>query len=398
MRKQYVFLGASAASISALNKLSQLEPASRFICISQEKELPYNKCLLADLLSSNKDPERLFIYSQKPGIDIQLMLGMAAVSINPEKKIIELTDGTQIYYDALFLGMGSSPFVPALPGIDCPDVLTFHTLNDTQRILDRIKKKGIKKVSIIGAGLSGLECADALSGYDIQVNIIEKNERVLASLVDQAGAHFIQEAIKARKINLYLNQQIDRIEVNGKTISGLTLGCGTFIESQLVIFATGLQANSEIACKAGIEVGPYGIKVNEYLQTNNNTIFAGGDLIQVTDTLTGAPLRSCTWPDAMLQGMHAALAMAGQPKPYMGPHIVISSSFFGYKFAQAGILKADSPQELFVQKGLNFYHQFIISNRKLKGFMVYGDCHNLGLLRRLLITQEPVSAEQLQVL
>ena len=84
-----------------------------------------------------------------------------------------------------------------------------------------------------------------------------------------------------------------------------------------------------------------GVMVNDFMRTSQPDIYAGGDLIEVTNTLTGNRLRSCMWPDAMQQGMYAALAMAGQPKPYPGPAVIVSSAFFGLKFAQAGVLEGD---------------------------------------------------------
>jgi NAD(P)H-nitrite reductase large subunit len=56
----YLIIGNSAAGISAINKLWQLDPTASILCISEEQEQPYNKCFLADYLSGQKEQTQLF--------------------------------------------------------------------------------------------------------------------------------------------------------------------------------------------------------------------------------------------------------------------------------------------------------------------------------------------------
>ena len=50
------------------------------------------------------------------------------------------------------------------------------------------------------------------------------------------------------------------------------------IPAQLVIVAVGVRPNTELASAAGLELGTSGaIAVNEYLQTSDPDIYAGGD-------------------------------------------------------------------------------------------------------------------------
>ncbi len=79
------------------------------------------------------------------------------------------------------------------------------------------------------------------------------------------------------------------------------------------------------------------------------------------------------WPDAMQQGIYAACAMTGQPKPYPGAAVIVSSAFFGLKFAQAGRL-AD-PQRA---SGLDYYHENKPKGGVLQGFAMLGARHDLG--------------------
>ena len=174
MNKRYLLIGASAASIGAYIKLRQLDPGAQITIISAEKELPYNKCLLADYLAAQIGIEKLSILTRADDPTLTVILGVTVTALDPLKKEVETADGKRFFYDALFLGMGSSPFVPPLPGIESNGVFTFHTLADTNHMRAYIHQKKVQKVVIIGAGLSGLEAADALTQYNLSITLIKK--------------------------------------------------------------------------------------------------------------------------------------------------------------------------------------------------------------------------------
>lgn len=384
MPKQYLLIGASAASMGALHKLRQLDPHAQITIFSAEKEDPYNKCFLADFLAGITTHERLQIYRGSPQVSLQLDTRITA--IDPEAKMITTHKGLRHSYDALFLGMGSGPWVPNIPGVTGPGVFTFHTLADMLAIQEYIKKFSCKTAIICGAGLSGLEAADALRAQGIGITIVEKSAQVLPHLLDQGAARFLHEHMRSMDVNLICEQSLFAIEHEGQKPIGVRLSNDTFLSADIVIMTTGLRANTQLCESAGITTGHHGVVVNEYMQTNQPNIFAGGDLIQVTDTLTGTLMRSCMWPDAMQQGMYAAQAMIGQPRPYPGAAIIVSSAFFGLKFARAGAFSG----EVNVAQGATFYHQINQERGVLQGFQVLGTRHDLGLLRRLILTKQPL--------
>lgn len=383
MAKRYIGIGASAASLGAVNKLKMIDPTAQILLFSAEKELPYNKCFLADFLSGISTREKVHIYRHSPSVTLHL--NTRITHIDPVHQTVTTEHGATFEYDELFLGMGSSPYVPAIEGITSEGVFSFHTLADTLAIQDYIKKYNCKKAIICGAGLSGLEAADALHAQGLAVTIVEKNTRVLPSLLTPLASDFLHEHTGACNVNLLLGQGVTGIETAQGQVKGIYTDKDTFIPGDILIVATGLQPNTPLCEGAHITYGQKGIPVNEYMQTNQPHIYAGGDLIQVTDLLTGNALRSCMWPDAMQQGMYAALVMAGQPKPYPGAAIIISSAFFGLKFAQAGLL--ENPDHC---QGTDFYHEMSLKNGTLQGFLVLGRRHDLGLLRRLILTKQPV--------
>jgi NAD(P)H-nitrite reductase large subunit len=390
--KQYLLIGASAASFGALHSLRRLDTQACITIISAEPELPYNKCLLADYLAGGIDQEALSIYPHALE-NVNLITGQKVITLDGANKSVITDAGQSFAYDALFLGMGSSPWIPPIPGIESQGVFTFHTNGDANEILAYVKKNAVKKAVVIGAGLSGLEAADALIRQQLVVTIIERSGQVLPTLLCQSSANFLQSTIVACGAKLMLNARVTEIISENDRITGVQID-GEIEPADLIIIATGLKPNTQLCEPSGILLDEHGIVVNEFLQTSIPDVYAGGDLIGVYDQLSEQKLRSCLWPDAMQQGMHAGMAMAGKPKAYAGMYMIVSTAFFGIKYARAGTLQNSSGERI-VKTSTDYHHTFSVQYGVLKAFQVLGNQHNLGALRRLLLTRQPVNADQL---
>jgi NAD(P)H-nitrite reductase large subunit len=396
VNKTHIIIGTSAAGIGAFNKLRQLDPAAHIICISQEKELPYNKCFLAEYLGKLKPIDAM--YTIKQPLSPSFLLGTTVTQLLPDQRKIHLSDGQTLNYDSLFLGLGTSALRPALPGINAHGVFTFHTLADTTNIINYITQKSAKKAVVIGAGLSGLEVADALLSYGLHVTIVEQKDQFLPThFSHQASAH-LEQAMQAHPVSFMPGTKVEEIQTTNGATSGVILSSGKELQADVVIIAIGARPNLSLVKNAGIGIEGGGIATNEHLQTSVADIYAGGDVCQVYDQLTGSKMLNGTWPDAMLQGMIAAHAMAGQPKAYQGAAVVVSSAFFGLKFAACGpVNSCGAEYEVFEGAGEQGYQKILVKEGRIGGFLLVGPrLTNLAALRRLALTKELVSVETVQ--
>lgn len=398
MKNKYVIIGAAAAGLGAINKLRMLDPEAEIVCITDEKENPYNKCLLADYMTEQPNGSKIIMMTpeQAGQKNIELRLGQRVIEIMPDNKSVMLNSSEQIFYDKLLLAMGSSPRKIAIKGGDnLKGMFTFHTLNDIHTIKNYITDHSVTNAVVIGAGLSGLECADALNQLGVSVAIIEKNEHILSTQLGVEAARVIEKAISQHHILLYKQIVVSEIVGNNSYVSKVILSNGVELSSQMVIVAAGLAPNIFLAEKVGIATC-YGVLVDEYLQTNLPDIYAAGDLIMIRDHLTGNLTPNCTWPDAMMQGMTAACNMAGQSKKYVPAAIMTSSAFFGLKFAACGKPNVENQQQWQVKSDENSCSAFLLSSQgNLLGFNVVGAKADFGALRRLVLTKQPVTLEYL---
>ena len=393
MQKRHIIIGTSAAGLSAAKRLALLAPHDEIICISDEAVLPYNKCHLASYLAGEKE-EYDVLTVQQAELDtkgIIFKLGMRVLSIDTENQEVTCDDGSALRYDTLFIGTGSSPKMPPILNIrDCSGVLTFHSLQDTQHLLQLKTEKKLHEVVIIGAGLSGLECADALNTQGIKVHAIELRDRVLCHQVNARGAALIQARMEACGVQFYPNQQVTQVLNEQGIVRGVQLADGRSIEADAVIIAAGLKPNTELLVTTPIELHHGHVMVNEYMQTSVPHVYAGGDACMILDQITGERTPSRTWSDAMLQGMTAAFNMAGSSRIYPGAAVITSSAFFGLKFATCGFV-VDVPEgsRCIESSTENSYELCVVQNGILKGFLLVGDTAKLSQYRRFVLTKEP---------
>lgn len=397
MKKTHLIIGTSAAGIAAAQKLRQLDPACEIMCVSDEAERPYNKCFLADYVAGLKQEQQLFTlaHAQAEQKNIQLLLNRRVTAIQPDEKRITLADGQHIAYDSLMLGIGATPVVPSLPGANLAGVFTFHRLRDMHAINTYIMQRAVKKVVVVGAGLTGLECADALHARGLQVTVVERAAQLLHSFIDAQASQFIERRMHSAGIATRLASSVQEI-VGDVHVRSVRLADGSLHDADMVVFAIGVRSNLELARVSGIQCSDAGIIINDHMQTNLPGIFAAGDVCAVRDLLTGNTVPNRTWPDAMFQGMMAANAMVGLPKQYAGVTMIISSHFFDIKFVACGpVISPPSECEVIVRMGGDYYHKYLIENGYLKGFLLVGNTGLLTKLRPALMMQTKISLDSL---
>lgn len=403
-KKHHVIIGASAAGIGALSRLRTLDKESRITCISGQRQLPYNTCLLADYLAGEKELSQiatkpLSFFTQQ---NITLRLATTVTAIDGARKILQLCDTSgehELAYDTLFLGLGTSLVYPSIPGIDTGGVFGFHTLSDTENIRSYMSQNNVRDVVVIGAGLSGVECADALAHRDTAITVVERESHLLPTLVDEEGAHYITQLMVEHNVAMRSSQSVSAIISDGGSVRAVELDDGTQLSADMVVLATGGRPNSQLAKDAGILLQDERVVVDEFQQTSIPGIYAGGDICLVQDMITKERVPSTLWTDAMMQGMHAAFAMTGKSRAYPGVCIVTGSRFFDTMFVSVGNINpvGQTYQEV-VDSRSDFYHKFILKDGSLVGFVMVGKAKAVGALRALLVSGKTISADELRAL
>src|ERR1043165_7139661 len=165
-----------------------------------------------------------------------------------------------------------------------------------------------RTLTVVGAGVIGLEYASIFAALGVRVTIIDKRRRLLpfvdAEIIDSLIYHFNQE-----RAILRLGEEVDSIEPmsdeNGERVK-IHLLSGKQIITEMALYSigrTGATRSLKVDA-AGLQTDERGLlKVNEHYQTNVSNIYAVGDVI-------GFPSLAST---SMEQGRMAACHAFGIP-------------------------------------------------------------------------------------
>jgi len=148
------------------------------------------------------------------------------------------------------IATGSKTFLPPIPGVDSPGVIT----SDKALELETIPEK----IVIIGAGIIGLEFANIYSALGSKVTVIEMLPELLP-MIDRDIAGIMLKALRNKNIELHLNSKVERIEAGPKVVyteNGSTNG----IECDTVLVAVGRVANVNGIEGLNLETDRKGIK------------------------------------------------------------------------------------------------------------------------------------------
>jgi nitrite reductase (NADH) large subunit len=387
MKKKYVVIGSSAAGISALATLKRLEPEAEVTCITENAGDSYNTCYLAAYLSGEKPLHELLL---KLPEHIIWFKGKKATSIMPEEHLVVLADGQKIFYDRLLLALGTkarsnhsiSQWCDAKKGI-----FQFHAFTDVNAIKKYIDNTSIVQAVVIGAGLTGLECADALHKLDIAVIVVEQADRILPHFLDYKAHDWLRKKIELLGVSFVLSATVADIKTSADNQHTVLLRSPfAGIDAQLIIFALGTNAES-IVLKSLAPGSNTGIAVNHYLQTPYTAIFAAGDCALVADRLTGKLTRSSTWVDAIVQGAIAARNMVGLPIMYKGVIHMFISTFFGIPVAFCGVIEYGQNDLSVLNYSCSttvYYVFFIDTQNRVKGCILMGDVSLLGPIKKAI--------------
>lgn len=336
-----IVIGGSAAGTPAATTARKYYPEKSILLIRDMEYVPI-PCGIPYIYGTVKDPMKNLIPITKIAEGNKLDLLVAKVTnINRQEKTVSTDTNEIISYDRLILAIGSKPIVPPIKGVNLGHVFPIKkSTKYLQEIQDQLDNS--KNVVVIGGGFIGAEMAEECKKHDpsINVTIVEMQDHMLKLVYDEEFCDLAEEALLAQDINLLLSEQVTEIAGDG-VVSSVKLASGKELPADMVILGIGAVPNTELATKSGLELGETkGIKVNKYMRTTDEFIYACGDCADKFSFFNGKPSYSKL---ASIATMEARIAGANLYKTKrMNPGVVgcFSTSLGGHAFAAAGITEA----------------------------------------------------------
>lgn len=379
---KYVIIGNSAAGIGAIEGIRKLDDKGEIVVISNEPHHTYSRPLISYLLQGKTDREKMKYRDDTfyQRMNCQTMFSRQVESIEPEAGLVVLDGGETVFYDKLFLGTGSSPFVPPMKGLETVEKqFTFMTLNDASSLESALFPGA--RILIVGAGLIGLKCAEGIADKVGSMTVIDLAPRVLSSILDEEGSTVVQKHLEKCGLLFRLGTSVEEFAGNKATLK-----TGETIDFDILVLAVGVKPNVKLVKDAGGEVGR-GVIVNERMETSIPNVYAAGDCTESDDISCKQRRILALLPWAYIRGEAAGENMAGGSKTFTKAIPMNAIGFFGLHMITAGsytgniyVSLEDGYKKLFYQDGL------------LKGYILIGNVEKAGIYTNLIREQIPLAS------
>ncbi|MCB0093890.1 MAG: FAD-dependent oxidoreductase, partial [Caldilineaceae bacterium] len=280
------------AGMSAASKAKRNQPDAEVIVFERGPYISYSACGMPYWIGGQIGPmDKLVVLTperarERRGIDVRI--GHEVTQIDAAQQVVHVrnleTDAifTQPY-DKLVIATGARAAKPPIPGVDLPGVFALRSLSDGERIYDYLSQNPARRAVVIGGGYIGLEMAEGFRDRDMQVAVVEMLPQLLPNfdpdMVEPVAAHLVE-----KEVEIWTQTRVTQIRQSTDGALEVIVQSGkgeTTLPADIVLVATGVRPNSELAQAAGLKLGATGaIWVDAQMRTSDPHIYAAGDCVE----------------------------------------------------------------------------------------------------------------------
>ena len=252
---------------------------------------------------------------------VEVKTGIEALSIDRDKKIVNAinlnnNEEVKFNYDKLVIATGADPVKPPIEGIDLKGVYYMRTPNDAIAVREVVENDNVKRAMVVGGGFIGLEVAENLHEMGVKTTLVEAMDHIMPGFDDEVCS-YVEDELMENGIMVLTEERLISIEGDNKVKKVRT--DKRAMKADIIVMAVGIRANTKIASDCGLELEVNKtIKVNEYMQTNDEDIYAVGDCVTVKNILSGKPVWSPMGSSANKEGRCVAKTISGEKTPFNG--------------------------------------------------------------------------------
>ncbi|MFB6133431.1 MAG: FAD-dependent oxidoreductase [Halanaeroarchaeum sp.] len=353
MTETFVVIGGDAAGMSAASKAKREDPEREVIVFERGEWVSYGACGLPYYVKGEIEeldeivavPKESFVEDR----DIDLRTHHEVTAIDPDAQTVSVDAPEETFeqsYDDLLIATGASAIVPPFDGVELDDIYTIHDPPSGRAIREAIERPEPDRpetVGIVGGGYIGIEMAEAFRGRGLEVHLFEMLPHVLGPFGEMV-AERVEEELSDNGVKLHLETAVEGFEGDGRVEAVRTED--ETVPVDMAVVGVGVDANSELAEAAGIEVGDTGaIAVDEYGETSAENVYAAGDCAEAEHVVTGEPDHVPLALTANRAGRAVGQTVTGDPTetgPIAGTAVVKA---FDVEAGRTGIIEEERARE-----------------------------------------------------
>lgn len=337
---------------------------------------------------------------QKLGVEAHF--GDFVASINRNSKTVVTEGGREFSYDKLVLATGSFPFVPPIPGHEQDGCLTYRTIDDLGEIETWGKKS--KKGVVVGGGLLGLECANALRNMGLEAHVVEFAPGLMNVQLDPGGSQMLKRKISELGVHVHTSKATQNIELLGddeacrfrmhfadiKTPEGEQLD---FLDTDMIVFSAGIRPYDQLAKDCDLALGPRGgIEIDYQCKTSDSDIYAIGECATLGGFIYGLVAPGYRMAEAAVsqlskERVNFTGADMSTKLKLLGVDVGSIGDSIGRNVNQPG--KPEAFEYVFSDAKEAVYKRLLVSSdyKKLLGAVLVGDCSDYDTLLQYFLNE-----------
>ena len=341
MEETIIIVGGLSAGPSAAAKARRVNENAKILLFEKTEYISYATCGIPYSLSGTiKKRDKLLVV--KPDLlrdrfNIDVHLNEPVVDILPEEHKIVTLKG-EYNYTKLIYAAGAWPFVPPINNLsEAENWTNCRTIEEYDKIVADNVLTEKKDITVLGAGLIGVEVAENLNKIGKNVTIVELAPTVLSPWDSKFG-NLAENVLKDNGIQVYTNTTVDDLKVEDGHIVEVRLSNGDVIPSDYLLMGIGGRPNTSMLASKGAETIRNGaIKVNAKMETNLPDIYAAGDCASIMNIQTGEHDYFPMGTHANKGGRAAGANAAGGEEHFKGAYRTAIVKVFDYTLARTGM-------------------------------------------------------------
>lgn len=360
----YLIIGCGIAGVTAAETIREREARAAVAIMSDEPHVLYSRVLLPAYLKGHVPREKLFLRTLDhfTAKRIDLYLHEEVVAIDVARREVTLGNGISFGYGKLLITTGGRV---RRWGTDQDQkfIYRFQTLDDADRLSMALAT--IKQPVVIGSSFISLELLEIFVIRNIPPVALVRGDQFLGAMLDKEGALLLTKNFERHGITCYFDDEVATITQEKDAVTVHTKQ-SRIIASDALAVGVGIERNTALVHGSGFNRGEQGILVNEFLETNQEGVYAAGDVAEFYDLIMGAHRMVGNWTHAVLQGKRAGLNMTGEREPFR--HVTgYSIKNLGFHITALGDCTDERDTVVRIDPHAHRYERFFLRNGVLVG-------------------------------
>lgn len=393
-----LIVGNGIAGCVAAMEARRHAPGAEILIVTEQNHPTINTPALKQFGAGHLELQDLL--AQPPGTERQLRIGVVnqrVQQLDVRARQVQLRNGQTIGYERLLLATGSrAAGFSNLPGTDFDGVMTLHELHDYVDLRRRLPD--VTAAVVVGGGFHAAETALLLRQAKIRVTWLIRGRGMLSHTFDTSASDLLLRYVQRQGVEVRLETETAGIVGRMGAAVGVLSTEGAFFPAQLVIAATGVHPNIELAHGTPLDMQlRNGLRVNDHLQTLVPEVYAAGAVASILNPQAGRREPRAQWYFAFQQGRLAGAALAGVAIPSTALTAAMGAFWHATQFGRLRILTAGAPAlserddpryEVLCNGNSGFYRRAVLRNGKLAGYVAIGAHPPSGLAIKRMIDEQ----------